>query len=150
TGSAEALELRDGDSRRYAGKGVRKAVENVNRLIAPALEGIDATNQVFIDSLLIEMDGTENKKRLGANAMLGVSLAAAAAAAEHYGLPLYRYLGGVNAKVLPVPMMNILNGGAHADNNVDIQEFMVLPAGAPSFAEALRMGAEIYHALRSV
>jgi enolase len=150
TGSAEALELRDGDARRYLGKGVLRAVDNVNRVIAPAIEGLDATNQVFIDSLLIELDGTDNKKKLGANAMLGVSLACAAAAAEHYELPLYRYLGGVNAKVLPVPLLNILNGGAHADNNVDIQEFMIAPVGAASFREALRMGVEVYHALKGV
>jgi enolase len=150
TGSAEALELRDGDGKRYLGKGVLKAVDNVNKVIAPALQGLDVTNQVFIDTLLIELDGTENKKKLGANAMLGVSLAVASAAAEHYELPLYRYLGGVNAKVLPVPMLNILNGGAHADNNVDIQEFMILPVGGSSFAEALRMGAEIFHALKGV
>ena len=150
TGSAEALELRDADKSRYLGKGVLKAVENVNAVIGPAIEGIDATNQAFIDTLLIELDGTENKRRLGANAMLGVSLAVARAAAEHYELPLYRYLGGVNARVLPVPMMNILNGGAHADNNVDIQEFMVLPAGAADFSHAVRMGAEIYHALKGV
>ena len=150
TGSAEAIELRDGDKGRYFGRGVFKAVENVNTVIGPALEGLDATNQAFIDMLLVELDGTENKKRLGANAMLGVSLAVARAAAEYYELPLYRYLGGVNAKMLPVPMMNILNGGAHADNNVDIQEFMVVPAGAADFASALRMGAEIYHALKAV
>ncbi|MGH9389576.1 MAG: phosphopyruvate hydratase, partial [Vicinamibacteria bacterium] len=150
TGSAEAVELRDGDRRRFLGKGVRRAVTNVNTRIAPALEGIDVTNQVFIDSLLIDMDGTENKSRLGANTTLGVSLAVAAAAAEHYELPLYRYVGGVNAKVLPVPLMNILNGGAHADNNVDIQEFMVVPAGASGFSEALRMGAEVYHNLKAV
>ena len=150
TGSSEAIELRDGDRSRYLGKGVLRAVENVNGVIAPALAGLDPTNQVSIDSLLIDLDGSENKKRLGANATIGVSLAVAAAAAEHYGLPLYRYLGGVNAKVLPVPQMNILNGGAHADNNVDIQEFMVVPVGASDFANALRMGTEVYHALKGV
>src|SRR2546426_4857066 len=150
TGSSEAIELRDGDRGRYLGKGVLRAVENVNGVIAPALAGLDPTNQVSIDSLLIDLDGSENKKRLGANAPIGVWLAVAAAAAEHYGLPLYRYLGGVNAKVLPVPQMNILNGGAHADNNVDIQEFMVVPVGAHTFREALRMGAEIFHALRDI
>src|SRR5262245_30537838 len=150
TGAAEALELRDGDARRYMGKGVLRAIDNISKIIAPALEGIDVANQVFIDSLLLELDGTENKKKLGANATLGVSLASAAAAAESFDMPLYRYLGGVNAKVLPVPLMNILNGGAHADNNVDIQEFMVAPVGAASFREALRMGVETYHALKGV
>jgi len=150
TGENEAVELRDGDPDRYNGKGVLKAVEKVNEEIAPALEGMSATEQVFIDSLLIDMDGTPNKSNLGANAVLGVSMAVARAAAAVHGLSLYQYLGGFNAKTLPVPMMNILNGGAHADNNVDIQEFMVVPAGAETFSEALRMGAEIFHALKKV
>lgn len=150
TGVHEAVELRDGDKSRYLGKGVSKAVENVNDAIADALIGLDPTRQVEIDEMLIRLDGTPNKGKLGANAILGVSLAVAKAAAESVGLPLYQYLGGVNAKELPVPMMNILNGGAHADNNVDIQEFMVMPVGATSFAEALRMNAEIYHALKAV
>jgi enolase len=135
---------------RYSGKGVEKAVRNVNRVIGPSLEGLDVTDQVFIDTLLVELDGTDNKKKLGANAILGVSIAVARAASELLELPLYRYLGGVNAKVLPVPMMNILNGGAHADNNVDIQEFMVVPVGATTFREALRCGAEVFHALKAV
>ncbi len=150
TGSREALELRDGDARRYAAKGVRRAIENVHKSIAPALSGIEAVNQVFLDEAMIELDGTPNKSKLGANAILGVSLAAARAAAEWLGLPLYRYLGGCNTKDLPVPMLNVLNGGAHADNNIDVQEFMVVPVGAPSFAEALRCGAECYHALKGV
>jgi enolase len=150
TGIREALELRDKQPRRFGGKGVTKAVRNVNRTIAPALGGIEVVNQVFIDNALIEMDGTENKSKLGANAMLGVSIAVARAAAEWLGLPLYRYLGGCNTRDLPVPMMNVLNGGAHADNNVDVQEFMVVPVGADSFAEALRCGVECYHALRGV
>lgn len=150
TGEHEAVELRDGDKNRYNGKGVLKAVENVNDKIADELIDFDATEQVAIDNLLITLDGTDNKGNLGANAMLGVSLACAKASAEFFGLPLYRYIGGVNAKTLPVPMMNILNGGKHADNNVDFQEFMILPVGAPSFAEALRMGAETFHALKSV
>ncbi|KJS14495.1 MAG: enolase [Peptococcaceae bacterium BRH_c4b] len=150
TGAYEAVELRDGDKGRYLGKGVTKAVDNVNTIIAPEVLGFDATEQVELDSALIEMDGTPNKGKLGANAILGVSLAAAKAAASAFGLPLYQYLGGVNAKQLPVPMMNILNGGKHADNNVDIQEFMVMPVGAASFAEALRMGAEIFHVLKKV
>jgi len=150
TGVHEAVELRDGDKSRYLGKGVSKAVDNVNDTIADALIGLDPTRQVEIDEMLIRLDGTPNKGKLGANAILGVSLAVAKAAAESVGLPLYQYLGGVNAKELPVPMMNILNGGAHADNNVDIQEFMVMPVGATSFAEALRMNAEIYHALKAV
>src|SRR6185295_17781023 len=150
TGSREAVELRDNLVARYSGKGVEKAVRNVNRVIGPSLEGLEVTDQVFIDTLLVELDGTDNKKKLGANAILGVSIAVARAAAEMLELPLYRYLGGVNAKVLPVPMMNILNGGAHADNNVDIQEFMIVPVGAPSFRDALRTGAEIFHALKSV
>src|SRR6202171_6497061 len=144
TGEHEAHELRDGDKSRYGGKGVRTAVENVRSKIAPRLVGMDASDQEGLDRLMIELDGTANKKSLGANAILGVSLAAARAA----GLPLYRYLGGVGARTLPVPLMNILNGGAHADSNVDIQEFMVVPWGAPTFAEALRMGAEIFHALK--
>ncbi len=150
TGAYEAVELRDGDKARYLGKGVLKAVENVNEIIAPELVGLDATEQVEIDQLMIELDGTPNKGKLGANAMLGVSLAVAKAAASALGLPLHRYIGGINAKELPVPMMNILNGGAHADNNVDIQEFMIMPVGATSFAEALRMNAEIYHQLKAV
>jgi enolase len=150
TGSREAVELRDGDPKRYLGKGVEKAVRNVNKIIGPALEGLDCTDQVFIDKLLIDLDGTDNKGKLGANAILGASLAAARAAAEYLGTPFYRYIGGVNAKVLPVPMMNILNGGAHADNNVDIQEFMVVPHGAKSFREAMRSGAEVFHALKSI
>ncbi len=150
TGEHEAVELRDGDKNRYNGKGVLKAVENVNEKIADEIIDFDATEQVAIDNLLIELDGTENKSNLGANAMLGVSLACAKAAAEVLGLPLYRYIGGVNARTLPVPMMNILNGGKHADNNVDFQEFMVMPIGAPSFAEALRMGSETFQALKSV
>jgi len=150
TGAYEAVELRDGDKGRYLGKGVLGAVKNVNEVIAPELVGMDAADQIGIDRLLVEMDGTPNKSKLGANAILGVSLAVARAAANYYGLPLYQYIGGVNAKELPVPMMNILNGGAHADNNVDIQEFMVLPVGAPTFAEGLRMGAEIFHNLKSV
>ncbi|MDD3654790.1 MAG: phosphopyruvate hydratase [Desulfotomaculaceae bacterium] len=150
TGAYEAVELRDGDSKRYNGKGVLKAVENVNSIIAPEITGYDATDQVGIDRAMLELDGTANKGKLGANAILGVSIAAAKAAADSLGLPLYQYLGGTNAKVLPVPMMNILNGGKHADNNVDIQEFMVLPVGATSFAEALRMNTEVYHVLKSV
>ena len=150
TGEHEAHELRDGEKSRYGGKGVRTAVENVRSQIAPRLAGMDAADQEGLDRLMIELDGTPTKKSLGANAILGVSLAAARAAAESHGLPLYRYLGGVGARTLPVPLMNILNGGAHADSNVDIQEFMVVPWGAPTFAEALRMGAEIFHALKSV
>jgi enolase len=150
TGEHEAHELRDGDKSRYGGKGVRTAVENVRSKIAPRLVGMDAADQEALDRLMIELDGTPNKRGLGANAILGVSLAAARAAAVSLGIPLYRYLGGVNARTLPVPLMNILNGGAHADSNVDIQEFMVVPWGAPTFAEALRMGAEIFHALKGV
>ncbi|MDQ7093090.1 phosphopyruvate hydratase [Desulfosporosinus sp. PR] len=150
TGAFEAVELRDGDKTRYMGKGVVQAVENVNKVIAPEVEGLSPFDQPGLDQLLIELDGTENKGKLGANAILGVSLAAAKAGAESLGLPLYQYLGGVNAKELPVPMMNILNGGKHADNNVDIQEFMIMPVGAASFAEALRMGTEVYHSLKSV
>ena len=150
TGEREALELRDGDKGRYLGKGVLKAVDNVNEIIAEALIGWEASDQAGIDRKLRELDGTEVKSNLGANALLGVSLACAKAAAEDAGLPLYQYIGGANAKELPLPMMNIINGGAHADNNVDIQEFMVMPAGAASFKEALRMGAEIFHALKKV
>lgn len=151
TGEYEAVELRDGDKSRYIGKGVLKAVENVNTIIAEELEGnYSVLDQVVIDQALIELDGTENKGKLGANAILGVSLAVAHAAADYLDVPLYQYLGGVNAKQLPVPMMNILNGGAHADNNVDIQEFMVMPVGAESFRHALRIGAEIFHSLKAV
>lgn len=150
TGAFEAVELRDGDKSRYLGKGVQKAVDNVNEIIAPELEGWDAYDQVGIDKMMKELDGTPNKAKLGANAILGVSIAVAKAAAESTGLSLYEYIGGTNAKTLPVPMMNIMNGGAHADNNVDIQEFMVMPVGATSFKEALRWGAEIYHSLKAV
>lgn len=151
TGEYEAVELRDGDKDRYLGKGVTKAVDNVNNVIAPALIGSYAvTEQVEIDQKMIELDGTDNKGNLGANAILGVSLAVARAAAEAHGLPLYKYIGGVNGKQLPVPMMNILNGGEHADNNVDIQEFMVMPVGATSFKQALQMGTEIFHSLKAV
>ncbi|GGJ29602.1 phosphopyruvate hydratase [Paenibacillus hunanensis] len=150
TGAHEAVELRDGDKSRYLGKGVLKAVENVNEIIAPEVIGMDATDQMAIDRKMIELDGTANKGKLGANAILAVSMAVARAAAEALGLPLYSYLGGFNAKQLPVPMMNIINGGEHADNNVDVQEFMVIPAGAKSFKEALRTGAEIFHNLKSV
>jgi enolase len=150
TGIHEAVELRDGDQERYLGKGVSQAVGNVNGEIADRIIGFDATRQRELDQALIDMDGTENKGRLGANAMLGVSLATARAAAEVVGLPLYQYIGGINAHLLPVPMMNILNGGQHADNNVDIQEFMVMPVGAENFAEALRMGTETFHALKKV
>jgi len=150
TGEHEACELRDGDSSRYGGKGTQKAVENVNTIIAEALEDMDADDQHEIDELLIDLDGTANKSHLGANAILGVSMAVAKAAAASYGTPLYRYLGGIVGNTLPVPMMNILNGGKHADNTVDIQEFMVMPVGAETFSDALRMGTEIFHALRSV
>jgi len=150
TGEREALELRDGDPSRYLGKGVSKAVDHVNEVITEALIGWEASDQAGIDAKLIELDGTETKSKLGANALLGVSMACAKAAAEEAGLPLYQYIGGANARELPLPMMNILNGGAHADNNVDIQEFMIMPAGADSFKEALRMGAEIFHALKKV
>jgi len=150
TGAFEAVELRDGDKTRYLGKGVLNAVENVNEIIAPEIIDMDAVDQVAIDMVMNELDGTQNKGKLGANAILGVSMAVARAAAESLGLPLFQYLGGVNAKTLPVPMMNILNGGKHADNNVDIQEFMVMPVGAPSFREALRMGAEVFHNLKKV
>src|SRR6478672_234681 len=149
TGAHEAVELRDGDKSRWGGKGVSKAVEAVNGAIADAVVSMEAEDQGAIDAELIALDGTENKARLGANAILGVSLATAKAAADGLGLPLYRYVGGVDANLLPVPMMNILNGGVHADNGIDFQEFMVMPVGAPDFAEALRCGAEIFHALKS-
>lgn len=150
TGEYEAVELRDGDKDRYLGKGVLKAVENVNEVIAPELLGLDVTRQNIIDHLMIELDGTDNKGKLGANAILGVSIAAAHAAASYLEIPLYNYLGGFNAKTLPTPMMNIVNGGEHADNNVDIQEFMIMPVAAPTFKEALRTGAEIFHSLKNV
>lgn len=150
TGAFEAVELRDGDAERYLGKGVLKAVENVNEVIGPELVGFDARDQVAVDQAMIELDGTENKSRLGANAILGVSLATAKAAAMSSGLELYQYIGGINAKVLPVPMMNILNGGQHADNNVDIQEFMIMPVGASTFAQALQMGTQVFHSLKAV
>ncbi|MGA9118784.1 MAG: phosphopyruvate hydratase [Bacteroidota bacterium] len=150
TGENEAVELRDGDKARYNGKGVLNAVENVNTTISENIVGMDALDQIDIDMTMIGLDGTPTKSKLGANAILGVSLAAAKAAAKSLTIPLYKYIGGVNAKTLPVPMMNILNGGKHADNNVDIQEFMIVPANAPTFAEALRMGAEVFHALKSV
>jgi enolase len=150
TGENEAVELRDGDKARYGGKGVLNAVEHVNNTIAEELTGYDAVDQTVIDQMMIQLDGTPTKSKLGANAILGVSLAAAKAAAQSMKLPLYKYIGGVNAKTLPVPMMNILNGGSHADNNVDLQEFMIVPANAPTFAEALRMGAEVFHSLKSV
>jgi enolase len=150
TGEHEAVELRDGEKGRYLGKGVLGAVRNVEELIAPALNGLDATDQITVDHAMLELDGTENKGKLGANAILAVSMATARAAAAHVGLPLYRYLGGPMARTLPVPMMNILNGGAHATNTVDFQEFMVVPVGAESFGEALRMGAEVYHSLKKV
>jgi enolase len=150
TGAYEAIELRDTRAKRYMGKGVAKAVKNVNEIIAPEVLGMDAAQQEELDALMIELDGTANKSKLGANAILGVSLAAAQAAAESAELPLYRYLGGCNANILPVPMMNILNGGKHADNNVDFQEFMIMPTGAKNFPEALRMGVEVFHTLKSV
>ena len=150
TGEHEAVELRDGDKSRYLGKGVLKAVNNVNKELNSALMGKDASKQKLIDKLMIELDGTENKSRLGANAILGVSMAAAKAVAIQKKMPLYKYLGGEDANILPVPMMNILNGGAHADNNVDLQEFMIMPRGAASFKEALRMGAEIFHNLKKI
>ncbi|KOY66272.1 MULTISPECIES: phosphopyruvate hydratase [Clostridium] len=149
TGAFEAVELRDGDKSQYLGKGVLKAVDNVNTTISDELVGMNVLDQVAIDKTMIELDGTDNKAKLGANAMLGVSLACAKAAANSLGMSLYQYIGGVNGKVLPVPMMNIINGGKHADNNVDLQEFMIMPAGAPSFSEALRMCSEVYHALKS-
>ncbi len=150
TGEHEAVELRDGDKARYLGKGVLNAVKNVNEVLAPEILGLDAADQVGLDKRMIDLDGTPNKGNIGANAILGVSLAAAKAAADAFGMPLYRYIGGANAHVLPVPMMNILNGGKHADNNVDIQEFMIAPDGATSFREGLRMGAEVFHALKAV
>jgi enolase len=150
TGAHEAIELRDGDKKRYLGKGVLKAVENINENIAAEIEGMDALDQVALDQRLLELDGTHNKAKLGANSLLGVSLAAAHAAADSVGLPLYRYLGGVNSRVLPVPMMNIINGGKHADNTIDFQEFMIMPVGAQSFRDALRMGAEVFHHLKNV
>lgn len=148
TGTREALELRDGDKNRYMGKGVQKAVDNVNSIIAPEISGMDAADQFKLDNFMIDLDGTPNKARLGANAMLGVSMAASRAAADAYALPLYRYLGGLNARFLPMPMMNIVNGGAHAANKLDIQEFMIIPAGAKSIAEAVRMGSETFHSLK--
>ena len=150
TGEREALELRDGDKRRYDGKGVRKAVANVQRVLAPKLLGMEATHQAVIDRAMLTLDGTTNKRMLGANAILGVSLAVAHAAAAEAGLPLYRHLGGANARELPVPLMNVINGGAHADNNLDLQEFMIVPVGAPSFAEGLRMAAEVFQALKGL
>jgi enolase len=150
TGTKEAVELRDGDKKRYLGKGVLKAVANVNDIIANSLVDMDGADQCKIDSMLVELDGTKNKSNLGANALLGVSLAAAKASALFYNLPLYKYIGGTNAKTLPVPMMNILNGGVHADNNLDFQEFMIVPAGAKCFSEALRIGAEVFHSLKNV
>src|SRR3990170_3121756 len=150
TGSREALELRDNDPKRYLGKGVLKAVSHVNNELREALVGADPNQQAELDQLMIKLDGTENKNKLGANAILAVSMAIARAAANEAGLPLYRYLGGDGPFYMPVPMMNIINGGAHADNNIDVQEFMILPVGAPTFAEALRYGAEIFHSLKSV
>ncbi len=150
TGTREALELRDGDNDRFGGKGVEQAVKNIMEEISSEVVGMDATRQVEVDQAMIDLDGTENKSRLGANAMLGVSMATAKAASEFLGLPLYKYIGGINAKVLPAPMMNIINGGAHAANNLDIQEFMILPLGAASFRDALRMGAETFHALKKI
>jgi enolase len=150
TGSREALELRDGDPKRYAGKGVTKAIDHVERTIAPAIIGFEAVNQVFLDETMKALDGTANKEKFGANAILAVSMAAARAAAELLGMPLYRYLGGANTKIMPVPLMNVLNGGAHADNNVDVQEFMIVPVGFETFNRALRAGVECYHALKSV
>lgn len=150
TGAYEAVELRDNDKRRYSGKGVEKAVANVYDIIAPEIIGYNALDQPGLDKILIDLDGTDNKAKLGANSILGVSLAVAVAAADYLGLPLFQYIGGVNGKILPTPMMNILNGGSHADSNVDLQEFMIMPLGAPSFKEALRMGAEIFHSLKSV
>ncbi len=150
TGEREALELRDGDKSRYLGKGTLTAVKNVNEIIAPAVIGLDCTDQALVDKTMIELDGTDTKSKLGANAILGVSMACARAAADFYGMPLYRYFGGMNAKVLPVPMMNVINGGKHADSTVDLQEFMLMPVGAPNVKEALRMGAETFHNLRKV
>ena len=150
TGSREAIELRDGDKNRYLGKGVLKAVEHINTEISEAVLGLDASEQAFLDKTLIDLDGTDNKSRLGANAMLAVSMAVARAAAEESGLPLYRYLGGMGGMQLPVPMMNVINGGAHANNNLDLQEFMIIPVGAPTFREAVRYGAEVFHALKKI
>ena len=150
TGSREAIELRDGDMKRYGGKGVLKAVEHINTEISESVLGLDASEQAFLDKTLIDLDGTENKSRLGANAMLAVSMAVARAAAEESGLPLYRYFGGMGGMQLPVPMMNVINGGAHANNSLDLQEFMIVPVGAPSFREALRWGAEVFHALKKI
>ena len=150
TGEREALELRDGDPSRYGGKGVLQAVENVNNILIDVVLGMDVTDQAAIDKALIDADGTKDKSKYGANAILGISLAVAHAAADYYGLPLYRYLGGINAKTLPVPMMNVLNGGSHADSSVDFQEFMIMPVGAKSIREAIRMGAETFHALKKV
>ncbi|NLW29696.1 MAG: phosphopyruvate hydratase [Erysipelothrix sp.] len=150
TGTREALELRDGDKSRFLGKGVLKAVENVNEIIADAVIGLDVRDQNVIDQVMIDLDGTEGKSKLGANAILGVSMAAAIAAADYSGMPLYKYLGGFNAKELPVPMMNVINGGSHADSSVDFQEYMIMPIGAPNFKEAIRMGAETFHALKKV
>src|SRR3954452_24771784 len=150
TGSREAIELRDGDPKRYLGKGVLKAVEHVNTEISEAVLGLDASEQNFLDKTLIDLDGTDNKSRLGANATLAVSMAVARAAAEESGLPLYRYFGGMNGVQLPVPMMNVVNGGAHANNNLDLQELMIIPVGAPTFREALRYGAEVFHALKKI
>jgi enolase len=150
TGEREALELRDGDPKRYKGKGVLKAVDNVNNTIAPEMEGLDVIDQAYIDNLLIEMDGTENKSNLGANAILGVSMACARAASEYIDLPLYQYIGGIRGRELPVPMMNVINGGAHAQNSLDVQEFMIVPAGAENFKEALRMGTEVFHTLKGI
>ena len=150
TGEREALELRDGDPKRYKGKGVTKAVDNVNKAIAPEIEGLDVVDQAYIDNLLIEMDGTENKSNFGANAILGVSMACARAAADYVDLPLYQYIGGIRGRELPVPMMNVINGGAHAQNSLDVQEFMIVPTGAGNFKEALRMGAEVFHTLKGI
>ncbi|MDO9482628.1 MAG: phosphopyruvate hydratase, partial [Hydrogenophaga sp.] len=150
TGSREAIELRDGDKSRYLGKGVLKAVQHINTEICEAVLGLDASEQAFLDKTLIDLDGTDNKGRLGANAMLAVSMAVARAAAEEAGLPLYRYFGGMGAMQMPVPMMNVINGGAHANNSLDLQEFMIVPVGAPSFREALRWGAEVFHALKKI
>ena len=150
TGSREAIELRDGDAKRYLGKGVLKACENINTEISEAIMGLDASEQAFLDHTMIDLDGTDNKARLGANAMLAVSMAVAKAAAEEAGLPLYRYFGGSGAMQMPVPMMNVINGGAHADNNLDLQEFMIIPVGAPSFREAIRYGAEVFHHLKKI
>ncbi len=150
TGEREALELRDGDDRRYQGKGVRRAVENVNNVIAPEVEGLDALDQAYVDRVLVDADGTENKSNLGANATLGVSMAVTRAAADYLGVSLYQYIGGIRGREIPVPMMNVINGGAHAQNSLDVQEFMIVPAGAQSFTESLRMGAEVFHTLKGI